>query len=70
MDEQAKEDLMKQIYYDPATGLSSAMALYNRVKVQKITLGEVKAEFKKKHEISFYDFNRDDIVCAKKPTFF
>lgn len=47
MDQQAKEDLMKQIYYDPFKGLSSAMALYNRVKAQKITLGEVKTWLKK-----------------------
>jgi len=43
MDQQAKEELLKQIYYDPKTGLSSAMALYNRVRGKKITLPEVKA---------------------------
>lgn len=42
MDQQAKEELLKQIYYDPKTGLSSAMGLYNRVRGKKITLPEVK----------------------------
>ena len=42
MDMQAKEGLMKQIYYDPKTGFSSALGLYNQVRNHAITLQEVK----------------------------
>jgi len=49
MNQTEKEEILRKLYYDPATGLSSPMALYNRVKSQKITLKEVH-EFIKKQE--------------------
>ncbi len=52
--DQAKEELLKKIYYDPSTGLSSAMALYNRVRAQKITFKEVKDWLKKQETTQIF----------------
>ena len=45
------EDKLKEIYYNPTTGLISAAKLYHKVKDQGITLKQVK-DFIKSQEIS------------------
>ena len=47
MDEKSKDDLLRELYYDPKTGLTNAIKLLDKVKDKGITKNEIDAFIKK-----------------------